>query len=75
MGEAKKFKAYEQRVGRSMASSPSSSYPTRSSRGAADALRERARNGEKLDDLLPEGFALVREASRRSMGSATSTSS
>ena len=30
-----------------------------------DGLRERARNGESLDDLLPECFALVREASKR----------
>src|SRR4029078_7565268 len=35
---------------------------------AADALRERARAGEKLDDLMFECFALVREAGRRSMG-------
>ncbi len=31
-------------------------------------LRERARNGETLDALLPETFALVREAGRRTMG-------
>lgn len=28
-------------------------------------LRQRARNGEPLDDVLPEAFALVREAGRR----------
>ena len=28
-------------------------------------LRERAANGEPLDDLLPEAFAVVREAGRR----------
>src|SRR6201999_2175726 len=37
-------------------------------REAADELRERARNGEPLEDLLYECFALVREAGRRSMG-------
>src|SRR6202012_2316215 len=37
-------------------------------REAADGLRERARNGESLDDLLYECFALVREAGKRSMG-------
>src|SRR3954466_12188330 len=37
-------------------------------RREADELRERARNGESLDDQLPETFALVREASRRTMG-------
>ncbi len=31
-------------------------------------LRERARNGELLEDLLPEAFALVREASVRTTG-------
>src|SRR5438094_3188222 len=34
----------------------------------ADGLRERARNGESLDDLLPEAFALCREAARRTLG-------
>ena len=32
------------------------------------ALKERATSGEALDKLLPESFALVREASIRSMG-------
>ena len=32
------------------------------------AFKERIRNGETLDDLLPEAFAAVREASRRSRG-------
>jgi len=31
-------------------------------------LRERVTNGESLDAVLPEAFALVREASRRSLG-------
>ncbi|MDR5699834.1 preprotein translocase subunit SecA [Agromyces aerolatus] len=31
-------------------------------------LRERYANGESLDDLLPEAFAAVREASRRTLG-------
>lgn len=34
----------------------------------AHALRERAVNGEKLEDLLVEAFALVREASSRTIG-------
>src|SRR4051812_1885255 len=37
-------------------------------RKEADELRERARDGESLDDLLPEAFALCREAGRRSLG-------
>ena len=28
-------------------------------------LKERIREGEKLDDILPEAFALVRDASKR----------
>ena len=31
-------------------------------------LRERYSNGESLDDLLPEAFAAVREASTRTLG-------
>ena len=31
-------------------------------------MRERARGGESLDDLLPECFAITREAGRRTMG-------
>ncbi len=36
--------------------------------GRAQALRERARNGEALDILLPEWFAVVRETARRALG-------
>ena len=32
------------------------------------ALRERRRNGETLNDLLPEAFATVREAAKRTLG-------
>ena len=31
-------------------------------------LRERAKGGEDLDKLLPEAYALVREAAVRSLG-------
>ncbi len=37
-------------------------------RSEADALRQRAENGEPLDDMLPEAFALCREAARRTIG-------
>jgi preprotein translocase subunit SecA len=37
-------------------------------RAKTPEFRERASNGESLDDLLPEAFAAVREASRRSIG-------
>jgi len=34
-------------------------------RAKTDAFRERVANGESLDELLPEAFAVVREAGRR----------
>ncbi|MGN6440797.1 MAG: preprotein translocase subunit SecA, partial [Arthrobacter sp.] len=37
-------------------------------REETDRLRERHGDGEKLDDLLPEAFAAVREASSRTLG-------
>ncbi len=37
-------------------------------RARTDELRARYASGTKLDDLLPEAFALVREASRRVLG-------
>jgi preprotein translocase subunit SecA len=68
MGEAKKFKSYEQRVGRINAYEAELEHSTDGElREAADALRERAHNGEPLEDLLYESFALTREAGRRSM--------
>jgi preprotein translocase subunit SecA len=69
MGEAKKFKSYEQRVSRINAFEAELEHDTDEElRAAADDLRERARNGESLEDLLYECFALVREAGKRSMG-------
>jgi preprotein translocase subunit SecA len=37
-------------------------------RGRTPMFRERLANGEALDDLLPEAFATVREAAKRSLG-------
>jgi preprotein translocase subunit SecA len=37
-------------------------------RARTPAFRERLANGETLDDLLPEAFASVREASKRTLG-------
>ncbi|MCK8516300.1 preprotein translocase subunit SecA [Methylonatrum kenyense] len=37
-------------------------------RGKTAEFRERLERGESLDDLLPEAFAAVREASRRTLG-------
>jgi preprotein translocase subunit SecA len=69
MGEAKKFKTYEDRVGRINLFEEELELESEAElRQRADALRERARDGESLDDLLYECFALVREASKRTMG-------
>ena len=37
-------------------------------RGKTAEFRQRLENGEELDDLLPEAFAVVREASTRTLG-------
>ncbi len=37
-------------------------------RAKTDELRERARGGEAPEDLMPETFALVREAAKRTLG-------
>ena len=69
MGEAKQFKSYEQRVARINAFEEEVAlYEDQELRETADELRERARNGESLDDLIYETFALVREAGQRAMG-------
>jgi preprotein translocase subunit SecA len=69
LGEAKKFKSYEQRVSRINAHEPEvEHYTDEELREAAEELRERARGGETLDELMYECFALVREAGKRSMG-------
>jgi preprotein translocase subunit SecA len=69
MGEAKKFKTYEQRVSRINGFEEELAHDTDAElRESVDELRERARGGESLDDLLYECFALVREAGKRAMG-------
>jgi len=69
LGEGKKFRSYEQRVARINELEPEIRELTDAQlRAAADSLRARARDGEPLDDLLYECFALVREAGWRTMG-------
>ena len=69
MGEARQFKEYERRVETINRVEPEMELLEDAElRTEADALRERARNGEPLDDLLPESFALTREAARRTIG-------
>jgi preprotein translocase subunit SecA len=68
-GEGRKFKAYQKRAEAINRFEPEmEALSDEEIREEADSLRERARNGESLDDLLPEAFALTREASRRSTG-------
>jgi preprotein translocase subunit SecA len=37
-------------------------------RGLTEKFKERLKNGESLDDILPEAFAVAREASSRALG-------
>ena len=69
LGEAKQYKGYAQRVDRINAFEPETELLTDEElRQEAEKLRERARDGETLDDLLYESFALTREASKRTLG-------
>jgi preprotein translocase subunit SecA len=69
VGEAKKFKQYEKRVELIGAFEPELEHDSDAElRGRMDALRERAAQGEALDALLPECFAVVRETGKRKMG-------
>ncbi len=69
LGEGKKFKEYESRVEAINRVEPEMELLEDSELLAeSNALRERAGNGEPLDDLLPEAFALCREAGRRTLG-------
>src|SRR5687768_6293789 len=69
VGEAKKFKQYEKRVARINAFEPELELESDGElRARMDVLRERARNGESLDELLYESFAVTREAGKRTMG-------
>jgi preprotein translocase subunit SecA len=69
VGEAKKFRQYEKRVALINAYEPELELESDAElRERMDALRERARNGEPLDDLLYECFAIVREVAKRTLG-------
>src|SRR3954452_13363501 len=70
VGEGRKFRSYEKRVAAINRIEPEmEALEDHELREEADELRKRAREeGESLDDLLPEAFALVREASRRTLG-------
>src|SRR5829696_2638810 len=69
MGEGRQFKQYEQRVDSINRIEPEMELLSEDEiRVEAEELRERASNSESLDDLLPEAFALTREAARRTLG-------
>src|SRR6478752_1254510 len=69
IGESKRFREYEKRVEQIGNYEPELELESDDElRERFDALRGRAREGEALDDLLPETFAVVREVGRRTMG-------
>src|SRR3954462_8447060 len=69
MGEGKKFKQLQKRVGRINDFEPEMELLADDElRTGYDALRERAANGESLEELLPHPFALTREAAKPSLG-------
>jgi len=69
VGEAKKFKEYQRRVALIGAFEAELEHDSDAElRARMDVLRERAADGESLDALLPECFAVVRETGRRTMG-------
>src|SRR3954447_21343882 len=69
MGEAKQFREYSKRVERIGAwEAELELLEDDEIKEQFAELRERAREGESLDDLLSEAFALTREVGRRRMG-------
>ena len=69
MGESKQFKQYEKRVARINGYEPELELESiEELRARMEDLRESARAGESIDDLLPETFAIVREVGKRTMG-------
>jgi preprotein translocase subunit SecA len=68
-GESKQFRTYEKRVARINAYEPELELESDEElRARFDALRERADDGESLDELLYESFAITREVGKRTMG-------
>jgi preprotein translocase subunit SecA len=69
IGEGKKFKEFQQQVARINDLEPEMELlEEQEIRDEFNQLRERAANGEPLDDLLFEAFALTREAGKRTLG-------
>ncbi|HEY2632201.1 MAG TPA: preprotein translocase subunit SecA [Solirubrobacteraceae bacterium] len=69
IGEGKKVKEYEKRVALIASYEPELELESMEElRERMDVLRERAAEGESLEALMPECFAIVREAGKRTMG-------
>jgi preprotein translocase subunit SecA len=69
VGEGKKFKEFERKVELVNAFEPELELESDDElRDRYAGLRERHLNGEPLDDLLYEAFALTREAGKRTLG-------
>ena len=65
----RKLKSYKARVSVINALEPEiTALSDDALRGKTAEFRARLENGEKLDDLLPEAFAVVREAAKRALG-------
>src|SRR5215207_812052 len=69
MGEGRKVKVLQRAVEEVSALEPEIEKLSDGALAAkTDEFRERLRAGETLDDIMPEAFAVVREASRRTLG-------
>jgi preprotein translocase subunit SecA len=69
VGEGKKFKEFEKKISRIGDFEPELELESDEElRERYAELRERYRNGESLEELLPESFALTREAAKRTLG-------
>jgi preprotein translocase subunit SecA len=69
VGESKKFKEFERKVARIGDFEPELELESDDElRERYADLRRRHENGESLDALLPESFALTREAAKRTLG-------
>ncbi|MHB1318969.1 MAG: preprotein translocase subunit SecA, partial [Anaerolineae bacterium] len=69
MGEGKQFREYDEVVARVNALEPSTQPLSDAALQAKTGeLRARYAEGESLDGLLPEAFAVVREAGKRALG-------
>ncbi|HEV7846692.1 MAG TPA: DEAD/DEAH box helicase, partial [Thermoleophilaceae bacterium] len=69
MGEGKKFKEFQKRVSKINDFEPELELDSDEElKQRAQELRQQAKDGADLSELLPESFALTREAARRALG-------